>query len=161
MMKQDAAAEHPGLILKEKFLDPLGISPSELAESIGVSVRRVSELVKGRRRLTPDMAHRLGLYFNVPALWFLEMQARYDAQAPDLGGMNVTLWNRKDDVLITPTGALDLGKPKRAQVEPLMVKVPQDLVDRLAAQAKLGRRTLNRVPKIIELPDGTPVLTGE
>jgi len=163
-MGNTESPEHPGLILKERFLDPLGISPGELADSLGISRRRVSELLKARRRLSPEMAHRLGLYFIVPTRWFLEMQARFDAQEvhsnAELRGQ-IKPWDAKEGILITPEGAINLGPPRPKKIETLMVKVPDELLERLRKQAALSERQIARTPKIITLPDGTPILTGE
>ena len=161
---QNEASQHPGLILKQKFLDPLGISPSELADSIGVSTRRVSELLKGRRGLSPEMAHRLALYFNVRALWFLEMQARFDAQmVTNLKDIrkSVRPIEDPDGFIITPGGALPLQQSKSGPPTTLMVPVSEELLTRLRAQAALSNRKVNRTPKVITLPDGTPILTGD
>ena len=163
-MANTASPEHPGLILKQKFLDPLGISIAELAESIGVSKRRVTELIKGRRRLSLEIASRLGLYFNVPALWFLDMQTRFDAQSLT-GEKNVRESVRpieeREGFIITPGGALPLQESKSAPPTTLMVHVSEELLTRLRAQAALSNRKVNRTPKVITLPDGTPILTGD
>lgn len=159
-MMQVEIPEHPGVILKKRFLDPLGISPSDLAESIGVSRRRIAELIKGRR-MSPDMAHRLGHYFQVPPLWFLEMQARFDTQTTAVDSRSLKTWEPKRGILITPRGAVDLGKPKTEKVETLLVTVPDDLLDRLRQQAQLSRQSMRRTTKVVTLPDGTPMLTGE
>lgn len=76
----DAHARHPGVLLKERFLDPLGITPRQLARDVGVSARRIADLVAGRKGLSVDMAFRLALYFDVPARWWLELQARPDTR---------------------------------------------------------------------------------
>jgi addiction module HigA family antidote len=69
---------HPGEILKEEFLEPLGISINRLARETGVPPNRVSEIVNGKRGITADTALRLGKYFSVsPELW-LGLQADYD-----------------------------------------------------------------------------------
>lgn len=55
---------HPGEILDEEFLNPLGITPYRLAKDIKVQQTRISEIMKGERGITADTAIRLGLYFN-------------------------------------------------------------------------------------------------
>jgi addiction module HigA family antidote len=61
---------HPGEMLLEEFLHPLGISQVELAERIGVTFQRVNAIVKGRRGVTPDTALRLSRFFgNSPDFW--------------------------------------------------------------------------------------------
>ena len=54
---------HPGQFLESRFLKPLHISQTELAEALGVSRRRVNELINGRRAITPDTAVRLAMYY--------------------------------------------------------------------------------------------------
>lgn len=69
---------HPGEVLLEEFLRPMEISQSELARAIAVSLRRISEIVGGKRAITADTALRLGKYFGVsPEIW-LGLQADYD-----------------------------------------------------------------------------------
>jgi addiction module HigA family antidote len=71
-------AIHPGEILLEEFLQPLGISQYRLAKDIRVHARRINEIVHGTRSITADTALRLGLYFeNSPQFW-MNLQARYD-----------------------------------------------------------------------------------
>jgi addiction module HigA family antidote len=69
---------HPGRFLETRFLRPLGISQSELAAALGVSRRRVNELIRGHRAITADTAVRLGMYFgNEPGFW-LQLQLAWD-----------------------------------------------------------------------------------
>ena len=69
---------HPGEILLEEFLRPMGISQNRLALDIGVPGRRINEIVLGRRRITADTALRLSRYFETsPQLW-LGLQTDYD-----------------------------------------------------------------------------------
>lgn len=69
---------HPGEVLQEEFLDPLGLSQTELAKRIGVSFRRVNELVNRKRGITPDTALRFSKFFGTtPDLW-MNMQATWD-----------------------------------------------------------------------------------
>jgi len=61
---------HPGEILLEEFLKPMGLSQNHLALSIGVPARRINEIVLGKRRITADTALRLGRYFDMsPQFW--------------------------------------------------------------------------------------------
>jgi addiction module HigA family antidote len=69
---------HPGRIILEEFLAPRGISVSRLAVDIGVSVRRIYELVQGQRAINSDLAHRLAHYFGMSERYWLDLQARYD-----------------------------------------------------------------------------------
>jgi len=83
---------HPGEILLEEFLKPLGMSQSRLALDIGVHPRRVNEIVLGKRSITADTALRLARYFgNSPQFW-LGLQADYDLDvAKDLLGNKLDL----------------------------------------------------------------------
>ncbi len=69
---------HPGEILSEDFLKPLGISQCRLARAIGISASRASRLVKGQVAVTADTAFRLGLYFGVSPQNWLNLQNTYD-----------------------------------------------------------------------------------
>jgi len=68
----------PGEVLNEEFLIPLGISQYRLAKDIGISARRINEIVHGKRAITPDTALRLGKYFGVSAQFWLNLQSHYD-----------------------------------------------------------------------------------
>ena len=72
---------HPGAFLDTRFLKPLRITQSELALALGVSRRRVNELVNGRRAITPDTAVRLGLYFDNDAAFWMHLQVAWDMHA--------------------------------------------------------------------------------
>ena len=71
-------ATHPGEILRVEFLDPLGLSQSELARQLHVDKRRVNELVHGKRAVTADTANRLAAFFGTTAAFWLNMQTRYE-----------------------------------------------------------------------------------
>lgn len=69
---------HPGEVLREEFLLPLGLSQNRVAIDIGVPARRINEIVLEKRRITADTALRLGKFFgNTPQFW-LGLQADYD-----------------------------------------------------------------------------------
>jgi len=69
---------HPGEILRELYLEPLGITITEAAEALGVSRKHVSAIINGRAPVTPDMAMRLAAAFvTEPELW-VNLQAQYD-----------------------------------------------------------------------------------
>lgn len=72
------APTHPGEMLLEEFLKPLGLTQSELAERIGVSYPRVNELVHGKRDMTPDTALRLERFLGVEAQFWLNLQLVWD-----------------------------------------------------------------------------------
>ena len=72
------APSHPGEMLLEEFLEPLGITQTDLAERIGVPFQRVNSLVNGRRALTPDTALRLSRVFGTTAGFWMNHQLRWD-----------------------------------------------------------------------------------
>ena len=74
---------HPGEILREDFLIPIGISIYSLANAIRVPRSRVNDIVLGRRAVTADTALRLGRYFGTSAEFWLTLQARYDLEVAD------------------------------------------------------------------------------
>lgn len=78
MVKRDFDPIHPGEILLEEFLRPMGISQYRLAKDISVPQRRISEIVQGKRSVTADTALRLGRYFGMEAQFWLNLQSRYD-----------------------------------------------------------------------------------
>jgi addiction module HigA family antidote len=69
---------HPGEILLEEFLTPLNISQNQLGKDLGVSPRRINEIVHGKRSITADTALRLGRYFNNSRQFWLGLQMDYD-----------------------------------------------------------------------------------
>jgi addiction module HigA family antidote len=68
----------PGAFLESRFLTPLGITQDALAKELGVSRRRVNELVRGRRAISADTAIRLGLYFRTGPDFWLNLQQAWD-----------------------------------------------------------------------------------
>jgi antitoxin HigA-1 len=72
---------HPGEVLREDFLTPLGLSEYRVAKDIGVPPRRINEIVKGKRSVTADTALRLERYFGWPAEVWLNLQSHYDKQS--------------------------------------------------------------------------------
>jgi addiction module HigA family antidote len=71
---------HPGEILQEEFLAPLGVSQYQLAKAVDVPARRINEIVHGQRRITADTALRLSRYFGTSERFWLNLQARYDLE---------------------------------------------------------------------------------
>jgi addiction module HigA family antidote len=75
---------HPGEILLEDFMKPLGLSQYRLAKDIGVTPIRINQIVKGQRAITVDTAMRLARYFGTsPAVW-LRLQVRYDLEVGEI-----------------------------------------------------------------------------
>jgi antitoxin HigA-1 len=74
---------HPGEILTEEFMKPLGLSQNKLALDLRVLVTRIAEIVHGRRAITADTALRLARYFkNTPVFW-MNLQVRYDLEVAE------------------------------------------------------------------------------
>ena len=74
----DRSPTHPGVMLREEFLNPLGISQRELADAILVPYQRVNEIINEKRGITPNTALRLAKYFgNTPGFW-MNLQLRFD-----------------------------------------------------------------------------------
>ena len=75
---------HPGEVLKEEFLDPMGISAYRLAKDTGIPQTRISEIIKGRRRVTADTALRLAKYFGMSARFWLGLQDDFDIEEEEI-----------------------------------------------------------------------------
>jgi addiction module HigA family antidote len=71
---------HPGEILKEEFLKPMGITAYKLSREIGVPQTRTSQILKGRRRITADTALRLSKYFGTSSRFWLGLQNDFDIE---------------------------------------------------------------------------------
>jgi addiction module HigA family antidote len=71
---------HPGKILLEEFLEPMGISQYRLAKDINVPPRRINEIVLGKRAIAPDTALRLSLNFGLSERFWMNLQTRYDPE---------------------------------------------------------------------------------
>ncbi|KRT65922.1 MAG: hypothetical protein XU11_C0017G0048 [Candidatus Dadabacteria bacterium CSP1-2] len=78
MRSKKIAPRHPGEILLEEFLKPMGISQNRLALDIRVPARRINEIVHGKRRITADTALRLAKYFDMSPQFWLGLQMDYD-----------------------------------------------------------------------------------
>jgi len=72
---------HPGEILMEEFLEPLGVSQYRLAKDISVPPRRINEIVHGKRSITADTGLRLARFFGTTERFWLNLQVRYDLEA--------------------------------------------------------------------------------
>ncbi|HHT9106273.1 MAG TPA: HigA family addiction module antitoxin [Candidatus Wujingus californicus] len=86
-MKRRLHPIHPGEVLWEEFLKPMGISQNRLALNIGVPPRRINEIVLGKRGITADTALRLARFFGTSAEFWLGLQSQYDLDvtAEELG----------------------------------------------------------------------------
>src|SRR5208337_277084 len=79
-MKREIPPIHPGEILLEDFLKPLGLTQYRLAKSIGVPQRRIGEIIAGKRAVTADTALRLARFFGTDAQSWVNLQAHYDLE---------------------------------------------------------------------------------
>ena len=86
---------HPGEILQEEFLVPLAISAYKLSKDIGIPQTRVSQILKGKRRITADTALRLSKYFGTSAKFWLGLQDDFDIEEEQK--------NKKDEIAAIPT----------------------------------------------------------
>ena len=78
MQPRSRIPTHPGEILREEFLVPLGQTQVSLAEHLGVSVQRINELVRGKRGVTPETAWLLSQAFGTTPEFWINLQAAYD-----------------------------------------------------------------------------------
>lgn len=74
---------HPGEVLLEEFLKPMGLSQNRLALSIRVPARRINEIVLGKRRISADTALRLGRFFSMTPQFWLGLQMEYDLEVAE------------------------------------------------------------------------------
>lgn len=99
---------HPGEILKEDFLVPLGLTEYRLAKDIKVPARRINEIIKGRRGVSADTALRLARYFGWPAEVWLNLQSQYDQEVAVEGLRSVL-----DEIRSFPGSAVVAEKASR------------------------------------------------
>ncbi len=88
MIPKNRKPTHPGEILLEEFLKPMGVSQYRIATAIGVPPRRINEIVHGKRAITADTALRLSRYFGTSEPFWMNLQAHYDLEVQKdlLGG---------------------------------------------------------------------------
>jgi addiction module HigA family antidote len=79
--KREIPPVHPGEILSEEFLKPLGLTMNQLALALHVPGNRINAIVSGERGITADTALRLGRYFGTSAQFWINMQARFDLES--------------------------------------------------------------------------------
>lgn len=80
-MPREASLPHPGIVLKEEFLQPLGISLDALAEAIDVPRSRINQICSGRQGISANIALRLGRFLAFDPQWFMNLQSKYDLSA--------------------------------------------------------------------------------
>src|SRR6266542_3983573 len=86
MMAKRLPPVHPGEVLAEEFLEPMGISQYRLAKDIAVPPRRINEIVHGTRAVSADTALRLARYFGTSERFWLNLQAQYDLDVDEFIG---------------------------------------------------------------------------
>jgi addiction module HigA family antidote len=79
-MPKTMSPMHPGEILLQEFLEPLGLSQNRLANAIGVPPRRINEIVLGKRRITADTALRMSRFFGTSERFWMNLQTRFDLE---------------------------------------------------------------------------------
>ncbi len=84
MDKRQIEPIHPGEILLEEFLNPMGITQYRIAKDINVDPRRINEIVLGKRSISADTALRLSRYFGTSERFWLNLQSRYDLELQKL-----------------------------------------------------------------------------
>ena len=150
---------HPGKYLKEKFLEPLGITPYRLAKGIGVQQTRISQILQGKRSITPDTAVRLGAFFGVPPHWFMELQTRYDLEQAQAEGIGKGIARFPGRYWVRPSGAEWLGPSPAAK--PTTHQIDRGFREQIRAQAALSPARRTRRTVAIEYDHGMKAIVGE
>jgi antitoxin HigA-1 len=78
MLPENRIPSHPGEILQERFLDPLGFTQVALSEHLGIPVQRINEIVRGKRGVTPETAWLLSQAFDTTPEFWINLQTNYD-----------------------------------------------------------------------------------
>ena len=149
--------ENPGKILKERFLDPIGVTPYALAKGMGVHQTRIAQIIHGQRRITADTAVRLGAYFRVPPRWFMDLQSRHDLERAADAAKEVTPHGGR--IWVRPSGAQHLGATPDAR--PTTLHVEPELRERIRAQAALSPPWPERDVESVVYENGTKAIVGK
>lgn len=156
-------SRHPGAVLHDDFLRPLGLNANRLATGIGAHRSTVGRVLAGEQRVTPEFAARLAAFFGVPARWWLLMQAEYDAATVLLDAetiADITPLEVPPDVLLTPTGVLRLKSPgdsvSRATRPVSLVVSGEEKGSGAGAQQQQQRRV-----REVRFDNGAVALVGE
>ncbi|MBX2800519.1 MAG: HigA family addiction module antidote protein [Myxococcales bacterium] len=148
---------HPGEYLRRKFLEPLGLSASALAEGCHMPRSRVSDILTGKRSISADTAMRLAAFFRMDPQAFLALQAAWDLHQIQRDDVIVPL--DPPGFLLGPKGATALPRPRRPR--PPHLRVPADLATPTAHEAAAptyGQRAEHRE---VRYPDGTRALVTD
>jgi antitoxin HigA-1 len=100
-MPREVALSHPGIILLEDFIKPMGLSQYAVAKAIDVPARRINEIVKGLRGITVDTALRLGAFFGTDAQSWINLQTHYDTEQARQSMADVLAQIRRHDTVET------------------------------------------------------------
>lgn len=147
------SGEHPGLLLKTNFLEPLGISCSELSRDLGVARSTITRLVRGHSSLSPLMAAKLAAYFETPPHWWVRMQYEYDLAQVEHLDPQIRQTAQLGDVLPGPSGPMDVGPIEYR--EPERVRLTREELEQPAGP--LPARNL----EVRRHDDGSVTLTGQ
>jgi addiction module HigA family antidote len=108
---------HPGEVLLEDFMKPLGLTQYRLAHDIGVTPIRISQIVNGQRAISVDTAMRLARYFGTSATVWLRLQVRYDLEVSQ--GQLSDRINREVKVFQQPSGRAKALNPANHSIQPV------------------------------------------
>lgn len=147
------SSKHPGTLLKQNFMVPLGLTTARVAGDIGVDRSTLTRLVGGQSRLTPQMAAKLAAYFKTPIQWWLDMQLEYDLAAVADTDPDINRHAPLDGVLLGPLGLIDIG-PIPAYSKPEQVVLTRE---ELLSPANA---TESREAMVLTHSDGSIELTG-
>ena len=78
MLPKNRTATHPGVVLLEDFLKPMGLTQTDLAKHLGVSIQRINELVRGKRGITPETAWLLAKSLDTSPEFWMNLQMHHD-----------------------------------------------------------------------------------
>lgn len=123
--------QHPGTFLRYRFMEPLGLSASELSRALAVPRSRLSEVLSGRRGISVDTARRLGLYFGVGLQVFLERQIAWDLA--QLAPVAIEPADSQG-FLVGPLGVTPIPEPTH-EPSPATAVVSSSMLERLRAKA--------------------------
>ncbi len=149
--------QHPGELIKGRFLDPLGITPYRLAKSIAVDQMRISQIVHGKRAITADTAVRLGAFFGVPPKWFMDLQVSYDLARLASSANGIEKFPGR--YWVRPNGAERLGPAPLAR--PSTHRVEPGFRERIRAQAALSPERRPRSLAAVEYENGMKAIVGK
>lgn len=148
--------QHPGEYLERRFLEPLGLSASELSRAVGIPRSRISEILSGKRGITADTALRLGRYFRMEPEFWMSLQAAWDLSLcaePTLVPADTT------GFLVGPAGAQRL--PEHHGPKVTSVRIGSDLLARLRGAAAQAPEDEERELKHVQYEDGQHAWVSE